>query len=226
MKDEKSDEENKEEEEEEIIPKPLKLKKLRQRSSSPELVPVKLEEDSKENINKIPTKKTNLTKAPKVIDHNQVVYQPCHSPIHTPPPEQWTKQKPLYTIQPKETLKNYVVDIQVSLLLGFHHVDDFWKLYSALDKKLIHATVKSKLWPTFKIMLNEEKSIFLSRSLYFINLEDVMILLKKDYPRLLDSLITIHLDVGYEEIVKKPCSLPPKIAMKMKKCGYKFQQYS
>lgn len=249
-----SNNEEDEEEEEVIVKRPSRLKKLRQRSSSPELVTVKLEEegDTKENIQKIPSKKNypnvprvitapkSIDTAPKVIDHNQIYHHHRHSPIHTPPPELWTKQKqnakiysPMYTIQPKESTKNYVVDLQVSLFLGFHNLDDFWKLYSThttlfSSKKFIHANIKLKLWPTFKTMLSEEKSTFLSRHLQFIDLADVVQLMKQDYHHLLDNFITINLDVDYEDIValKKQCSLPPKIAMKMKKCGYKFQQYS
>ncbi|KAG2205093.1 hypothetical protein INT47_002187 [Mucor saturninus] len=221
--------------------KPVKLKKLRQRSSSPELVKVKEEEihpkdiTSKENLNKtryIPNKKSHDIPS-KVIDHNH----PYHSPIHTPPPEQWTKQKhdgtryysPLYTVRINfnSPLTYYVVDLQVCLFLGFTNLDDFYKAYPFSNKKKrIHDEGKIRLWSTLKHMIREEKTTFVSRQLHFIPLDDVLDLIKKDYNHLSQSLLTITLDIGYEEIDinKKYCNLPPKIAMKMRKCGY--QHYS
>lgn len=218
------------------------MKKLRQRSSSPEIVSVKEEEillkdiTMKENLNKtryIPNKKNHDNIPSKVIDNNH----PYHSPIHTPPPEQWTKQKqdatrysPLYTVQISinSPLKYYVVDLQVCLFLGISSLDKFWKTYSnqLTSKKIIHQEGKVRLWSTLKHMIREEKSTFVSRQLYFISLDEVVELIKKDYNHLSQSLLTITLDIGYEEIDnnKKYCNLPPKIAMKMRKCGY--QHYS
>lgn len=214
--------------------RPLKLKKLRQRSSSPDIVRVKEEEihpkdiTTKENLNKtryIPNKKIHDI-PPNVIDINN---HPYHSPIHTPPPEQWTKQKhdatrysPLYTVRINFNcpLKYHVVDLQVCLFLGFSSLDEFYKTYSnqLSSKKTIHEEGKVRLWSTLKHMIREEKTTFVSRHLHFIPLDDAVDLIKKYYSHLSQSLLTITLDIGYEEMYS---NLPPKIAMKMRKYGYK-----
>lgn len=257
------DEEEEEEEEEVVVKRSTKLKKLRQRSCSPELIAVKLEEEdviqkpniiTKENkSNSIPTKKnyttitTNYDNIPSIDNHHhhqhhqQQQQHPYHSPIHTPPPEQWTKQKqstttqysPLYTVQitsntSSSSLLYYVVDLQVCLYLGLSNLDDFWKQYHPQFslKKPIHQEGKARLWSTLKHMIHEDKSKFIARQLSFITLDDVVTLIKRDYKHLSQSLLTITLDIGYDEIEnnKKYCNLPPKIAMKMRKCGY--QHYS
>lgn len=243
--------------------KSTRLRKLRQRTSSPDIVPVKVEhEDEKEQQSlgkenhldhKMTTRNNNsnnnryyhslntdMIAAPKVIDNNQI-YHYQHSPIHTPPPEQWnttannkTQQVrsycPIYFIRQPPDQQSYVVDLQVALFLGFSDLNEFWESYadSFLNtKKLIHAEMKAKLWPTMAAILNKEgKSKFMSKPLHFIALQDVLSLLELEFHHLLDNLLTIHLDVGCTEdqstppVVKK--KLPPKIAMKLKKCGYKF----
>lgn len=235
--------------------KSTRLRKLRQRTSSPDIVPVKIEEVGLEKENyldhKLTTRNNNNNKnhhsldtamitAPKVIDNNQI-YHYQHSPIHTPPPEQWnsstnnkTQQvrsySPIYFVRQPSDQQSYVVDLQVALFLGFSDLNDFWESYadSFLNtKKLIHAEMKAKLWPTMAAILSEDgKSKFMSKPLHFIALQDVLSLLELEFHHLLDKLLTVHLDVGCLEnqstppVIKK--KLPPKIAMKLKKCGYKF----
>ncbi|GAA5803111.1 hypothetical protein HPULCUR_008586 [Helicostylum pulchrum] len=223
-----------------------KLKKLRQRSCSPDLVPVKLESKNiimkeKENLNDknsnyIPTKKTytNTSIYDNIpsIDNNNNNHHPYHSPIHTPPPEQWSKQKatsysPIYTVQINSNALYYVVDLQVSLYLGLS-LAEFYNRYNGqlFTKKPIQQEAKIRLWPTLKQMIQQDKSDFISNQLHFITLDDVLAIMKQDYRQLGEGLLTVALDIGYDEIEnnKKYCNLPAKIAMKMKKCGY--QQYT
>ncbi|KAI8078591.1 hypothetical protein BDF21DRAFT_420879 [Thamnidium elegans] len=188
----------------------------------------------KENLNKnsnyIPNKKnyttTSIYDNIPSIDNNH--HHPYHSPIHTPPPEQWSKQKainysPIYTVQINSNALYYVVDLQVSLYLGLS-LAEFYNRYNdqLSTKKAIHQEAKIRLWSTLKHMIQQDKSNFISSQLYFITLDDVLSIMKQDYNHLFQGLLTISLDIGYDEIEnnKKYCNLPAKIAMKMKKCGY------
>jgi hypothetical protein len=196
----------------------------------------------------IPSKKNLYVTAKNVYSNNNDIphhYHPqqqLHSPIHTPPPDNWiAKEKdvvalysPLYTvqIQSQQDKEYYVIDLQISLFLDMT-LDDFWTEYPFLStkRKTIHTEGKSRLWNTLKNMIHEEKTFFVARSLYFIPLDDVLELIKRDFNHLSSNLITITLDIGYndqeqQQQQQKHYSLPPKIAMKMKKCGYKFQPSS
>ncbi|KAL0139532.1 ankyrin repeat-containing domain protein [Mucor lusitanicus] len=164
--------------------------------------------------------------------------QQLHSPIHTPPPENWGKERecnytPLYTVQANpQSSVYYLVDLQVSLFLGLS-LEEFWSSYSYLTLKRtpVHSESKARLWPTLNSMIRQDKAVFIESSLYFIPFDDIVDIIKRDFSQLSDKILTITLDIGHspepqEPQKKKLCSLPPKIAMKMKKCGYKFQQYT
>ncbi|KAI8997829.1 ankyrin repeat-containing domain protein [Pilobolus umbonatus] len=157
-----------------------------------------------------------------------------HSPIPTPPPEPYSKEKedarkftPLYSVQLQESKMFYVIDLQVSLFLGMQP-DIFWKNYPHLPKRIITREEKERLWSPLRPMLHEDKSMFIDRKLHFINLDDIVHLIKNDFNYLKNSFITIALDISYGLNVDnhKYAGLPPKIAMKMKKCGYKFYQHT
>ncbi|KAG0170824.1 hypothetical protein DFQ28_001633 [Apophysomyces sp. BC1034] len=212
-----------------------------------------------------------------------------HTPIPTPPPEQWqskikeekddvplslvpTKSQkqspgkrlpllsdaiqylPLYTVQLLEEggpveHSFYVVDLQVSLLLGVS-MEMLWQRYPSLYRRLVLAREKERLWSPLATMIcahgqametdtadvkEIEKQRFIETKLYFMRLEQVVALIKKDYGYLSKSLITITLDIGYKDeargnqggalpfntVFKKPPSygLPPKFAMKLQKRG-------
>ncbi|CEP17993.1 hypothetical protein [Parasitella parasitica] len=158
-----------------------------------------------------------------------------HSPIHTPPPEKRITEKercytPLYTVKINKASPSYhVVDLQVSLFLGLT-LEDFWSTYSYLSVKRqsINSDDKARLWSTLSGMVHQDKSLFVESPLFFIPFDDVVAIIKRDYSHLNDNILTTTLDSGYsdkqqeDQPKKKLCSLPPKIAMKMKKCGYKF----
>lgn len=217
-----------------------KLKKLRQRSCSPDLVPVKLERKNiimkeKENFNdknsnNIPNKKTYTSTSiyDNIPSIDNTKHHPYHSPIHTPPPEQWSRQKatnysPIYTVQINSNALYYVVDLQVSLYLGLS-LAEFYNRYNdqLSTKKPIQQEAKIRLWSTLKQMVQQDKSDFISSQLHFIALDDVLAITKQDYRHLGEGLFTVALDIGYDEIEnnKKYCNLPAKIAMKMKKRSY------
>jgi hypothetical protein len=160
-----------------------------------------------------------------------------HTPIPTPPPEQWhIKQEeeqpsldcasrflPLYTIQLVNDTNFYVVDLQLSLLLG---ISSFKQRYPSLVRRQISPKEKERLWSPLSSMLLDrmmtaevrelEKSRFLETDIYFVRLDQVVSLVKRDYSHLSASLITIALDIGYSE--DSTVKLPPKFAMKMQKC--------
>lgn len=178
---------------------------------------IKIEDDEDEIEIKqeqliIPTKKSYSHDIPPML----------HSPIHTPPPDNWNSKScysPLYTVQHSSSQQDYyVIDLQVSLFLGIS-LDEFWSTYSYLNRKAIHTEGKIRLWSTLKQMIHEDKEAFVNRQLYFISLDDVLTLIKRDFNHLSANLLTITLDIGYEDETPRK-KLPPKIAMKMRKCGY------
>ncbi|KAG1057190.1 hypothetical protein G6F43_000969 [Rhizopus delemar] len=141
-----------------------------------------------------------------------------HSPIPTPPPEPWIKQREdfkspslLYSIQlPNSNF--YVIDIQVCLFLGINTAREFWTMYPHLSKLSITSEQKRKLWRPLKpLLVEEELETFLAKDLYFVHFEDVINLIKSDYNYLSQSLITVTLDMDYQ--LKK---LPPKVDWKTK----------
>ncbi|KAI7900482.1 ankyrin repeat-containing domain protein [Cokeromyces recurvatus] len=87
-------------------------------------------------------------------------------------------------------------------------------------------------WSEFK---ENEKQRFLNTDIYFVRLDQVVSMIKDDYSHLSESLITITLDIGYtsplstirnsakdldnEKKKQQTVKLPPKFAMKMRKCG-------
>ncbi|KAL9559567.1 hypothetical protein MBANPS3_000352 [Mucor bainieri] len=244
------EEEDEEEEDLEDIPLPRRRRK-HSRNSDSDLVEVKQEPDvnAKETIARssplryaAPAKKSlfhvSTASLQTQIDLPKEEQQQLHSPIHTPPPENWSKDResnytPLYTVQANPQLPAYyVVDLQVSLFLGLS-LEELWSSYSylTLKRKPIHPNSKARLWPTLNSMVHQDKSKFVASSLYFVPFDDIVAIIKRDFSHLSDKILTITLDIGHiteqeEPPKKKLCSLPPKIAMKMKKCGYKFQQYT
>lgn len=243
--------EEKDEEEEELddIPLPRRRRK-HSRNSDSDLVEVKQEPGvhgrealarslplryappSKKNLFNVST--GSLLTQPDI----PVEQQQLHSPIHTPPPDNWSKERecnytPLYTVQANpQSSVYYLVDLQASLFLGLS-LEEFWSSYSylTLKRKPIHPDSKARLWPTLNSMIHQDKSVFVASQLYFVPFDDIVGIIKKDFSQLSDKILTITLDIDHatetqEPQKKKLCSLPPKIAMKMKKCGYKFQQYT
>ena len=146
---------------------------------------------------------------------------------------------PLYTIQLlDEGHQNqfYVVDLQVSLLLGISTYQ-LSKQYPHLHRRQIQCKEKERLWSPLSTMIcpNNEKEVekqkFLKTDIYFVRLDQVVSMIKADYSHLSESLITITLDIGYTSLPppspsipdtpmnKSNVKLPPKFAMKMRKCG-------
>ncbi|KAI8139434.1 ankyrin repeat-containing domain protein [Fennellomyces sp. T-0311] len=165
---------------------------------------------------------------------------------------------PLYTVQLfEESSKKcsfFVVDTQVSMLLGLS-TEAFWQRYPDLLRRAVTPKEKDRLWSPFSSMLcssqngldvkEKEKRRFADSSMYFVLLEQVVSLIKRDYGYLSQSLITITLDIGYKDdksqdsqppalpaslvhnsssnnvlLPKRPgYGLPPKFAMKLQKCG-------
>ncbi|KAG0766809.1 hypothetical protein G6F57_007806 [Rhizopus arrhizus] len=141
----------------------------------------------------------------------------------------------------------YVVDIQVGLLLGIS-TEQILKQYPYLSRRKVSNKEKERLWsplsPMICTLLNNdddkrfiaaadketEKQRFLEKDIYFIRLDQVVSIIKSDYSHLSEILITITLDIGYQTNDKdggithlkqktSNVKLPPKFAMKMRKCG-------
>lgn len=154
---------------------------------------------------------------------------------------------PLYTIQLLDGLSHqfFVVDLQVSLLLGIttHQLS---KQYPHLHRRQVQSKEKERLWSPLSTMIcnhhekEVEKRKFLDTDIYFVRLDQVVSMIKDDYSHLSESLITITLDIGYTPACPPPpppppppaqqdilstsnkpsgVKLPPKFAMKMRKCG-------
>jgi hypothetical protein len=131
---------------------------------------------------------------------------------------------PLYTIQLASDF--FVLDLQISLLLGIS-THQFTKQYPHLHRQLVSIKEKERLWSPLSTMIctddtkkDQERQKFLDMDLHFIRLDHVVSIIKDDYSHLSESLITITLDIGYtNEESKQNIKLPPKFAMKMKKCG-------
>lgn len=170
-----------------------------------------------------------------------------HTPIPTPPPERWqqkvvlkeedlypsihcaSRYLPLYTIQLCDHF--FVVDLQVSLLLGIS-TQTLMSQYPHLDRRPVQSKEKERLWSPLSTMMiltqehqsrEAEKQKFLETDIYFVRLDQVISVIKDDYSHLSKSIITITLDIGYTS--PPAVKLPPKFAMKMRKCGMlKFDQ--
>ncbi|RCH98238.1 hos4 protein [Rhizopus stolonifer] len=141
----------------------------------------------------------------------------------------------------------HVADIQVGLLLGIS-TEQILKQYPHLSRRKVSEKEKERLWSPLSPMictgtpLNDdekdkqrevketEKQKFLEKEIYFIRLDQVVSIIKNDYSHLSEILITITLDIGYQPSsndkeygsIKQKTSnvkLPPKFAMKMRKCG-------
>jgi hypothetical protein len=109
------------------------------------------------------------------------------------------------------------------------------RLWSPLSSMLCTSAIKK---PQSK---ESEKKRFLETDIYFVRLDQVVSMIKDDYSHLSESLITITLDIGYSPTStinpnpditnnnviinnnssnnKQTVKLPPKFAMKMRKCG-------
>jgi hypothetical protein len=110
------------------------------------------------------------------------------------------------------------------------------RLWSPLSSMLCTSAIKK---PRSK---ESEKKRFLETDIYFVRLDQVVSMIKDDYSHLSESLITITLDIGYTPTStiyhnpditnnnvsinnnnsnnnKQTVKLPPKFAMKMRKCG-------
>lgn len=113
------------------------------------------------------------------------------------------------------------------------------RLWSPLSSMLCTSTGRK---PQSK---ESEKKRFLETDVYFVRLDQVVSVIKNDYSHLSESLITITLDIGYtptstvypnpdinnnnliinnsnsnsNSSSKQTVKLPPKFAMKMRKCG-------
>ncbi|KAG0173096.1 hypothetical protein DFQ28_001043 [Apophysomyces sp. BC1034] len=157
--------------------------------------------------------------------------------------EEAMRYLPLYTVQLMENDEPtiFVVDLQVSLLLGMP-MEIMWTNYAFLVRRLVSANQKQRLWSPMASMLyahqagESEKRAFLESTLHFVRLDQIVALIKTHYNHLSQCMITTTIDMGYQEndaehspffsnttpFLKSRStghSLPPKIAMKMKKCG-------
>ena len=156
---------------------------------------------------------------------------------------------PLYTIQLVNDLNShfFVVDLQISLLLGIT-THQLMNQYPHLHRRQVLSKEKERLWSPLSSMIcasheylkhdfdsmsafrESEKQRFLESDIFFVRLDQIVSMIKDDYSHLSESLITINLDIGYTAEYSVPqkkrnMKLPPKFAMKMKKCGMlKFDQ--
>ncbi|KAF7732115.1 hypothetical protein EC973_006370 [Apophysomyces ossiformis] len=165
------------------------------------------------------------------------------SPLPKPVLEEASRYLPLYTVQLMENDEPvfFVVDLQVSLLLGIP-MEVMWTNYSFLARRVVNVNQKKRLWSPLASMLypqqarENEKQAFLETRLHFVRLDQVVALIKAQYNHLSQCMITTTIDMGYQDsdaerspsfstttpfLKSRPSSqhLPPKIAMKMKKCG-------
>ncbi|KAI8333604.1 ankyrin repeat-containing domain protein [Chlamydoabsidia padenii] len=127
---------------------------------------------------------------------------------------------PLYTVQLIEEdgkqSSLYVLDLQVGLLLNLT-TDHLWQRYPSLCRRQVTINEKERLWSPLASMVcaaacsekttvavgltlrDQEKQRFLDRPLYFVRLDPVVSLIKHDYGYLSKNLITINLDIGYQQ---------------------------
>lgn len=111
----------------------------------------------------------------------------------------------------------FVLDIQVALLLG---VENIYKTYPELSKRLVTDQEKSRLWtllipylcpqvPTFEDTQNEtvlqdrsaNRKLFMGLSVFWLRIEQVEEILRRDYPaihRLYDQKGLLSIDLDYE----------------------------
>lgn len=140
---------------------------------------------------------------------------------------------PLYTVQlfEEKTRKRsfFVLDFQVSMLLGLTN-KTFWERYPDLCRRLVTAKEKDRLWSPLAHMVchysgcsshlvqakEMEKRRFVETEMFFVLLEQIVSIIKKDYNYLSHSLITITVDIGYEDEKTiddgKPAALPASLA--------------
>lgn len=156
-----------------------------------------------------------------------------HTPIPTPPPENWqqkvikkeedfnngglypsvhyaSRYLPLYTIQLSNNNNShfYVIDLQVSLMLNITTYQ-LKHQYPLLYRQLVSQKEKEKLWSPLSAMIcstsppHEKKQQFMDTDVYFMRLDQIVTIIKEDYNHLSESLITITLDIGYSSKEEK-----------------------
>ncbi|CEP14920.1 hypothetical protein [Parasitella parasitica] len=143
----------------------------------------------------------------------------------------------------------FVVDLQISLLLGistFQLTRQYPHLHrrqiSNIEKERLWSPLSSMICSNARHSNKDgEKQKFLATEVYYVRLDQIVSIIKEDYSHLSESLITITLDIGYTPtaattvapiinnvnhlttatttINRQSVKLPPKFAMKMKKCG-------
>jgi hypothetical protein len=188
------------------------LEKSGQYSYPKEKVRVKIEEEEGES-DKWPciSNKKRYTDDTKRAD--------SRSPIPTPPPEPWLKQREdsqryslLYSIQLSRN-DFYVIDLQMCLFLGISTTKKFWNTHPELPKLSVTLEQKRKLWQSFKPLLTgEDLSTFLARELYFIDFDDAMNIIKIYQNCAAQNVVTVTLDMNPAQHKR----LPPKVLWKTK----------
>ena len=189
------------------------LEKSSQYSRPKEKVRVKIEEEEEGESDKWPciSNKKRYTDDAKRTD--------SRSPIPTPPPEPWLKQREdsqryslLYSIQLSRN-DFYVIDLQMCLFLGIGTTKKFWNTHPELPKLSVTLEQKRKLWQSFKPLLTgEDLDTFLARELYFIDFDDAMNIIKSDQNCAAQNVVTVTLDINPAQHKR----LPPKVLWKTK----------
>lgn len=115
---------------------------------------------------------------------------------------------PLYTVQLVENADQrafFVLDFQVGLLLGLSSAA-FWTRYPTLKRRRVSDREKERLWSPLASMICThdaskvaEKKKFADTEMYFVHLEQVVGLIKSDYSHISQNLITITLDMKYND---------------------------
>ncbi|KAI9487310.1 MAG: ankyrin repeat-containing domain protein [Benjaminiella poitrasii] len=111
------------------------------------------------------------------------------------------------------------------------------RLWSPLSSMICSQYDQRQHYPSWSAFKENEKQKFLNTDIYFVRLDQIVSMIKDDYSHLSESLITITLDIGYtasssvchsnsskvhmnvEDKKQQAIKLPPKFAMKMRKCG-------
>ncbi|KAG0236419.1 hypothetical protein BGW42_003577 [Actinomortierella wolfii] len=136
-----------------------------------------------------------------------------------------------------------VVDIQVQLLLGLPPGSLFYR-YPHFHRRLITQREKLRLWSPLSSMVSDrcakavkfnyesvlpaefepvtamsrlkeyEKQKFLSCELHFVRLEHVIEVIRQDYRQLNESMMTIMLDIGYDEAEMEDSSSASSASLK------------
>jgi hypothetical protein len=112
----------------------------------------------------------------------------------------------------------FVIDVQVCLLLNISGTASLFACYPDLQRRAVGQREKERFWGPLACMLmnnltqspfdlsnitsefkEQEKRRFLSTDVYFIRLDDVANIIRRDYPSLSEQLITIKLDLSYSD---------------------------